>query len=185
MHAPLAELSIIPIESSDCVSKAIQQFRESKTREDQANYYRERRLAKICRRESRQLHERRLADRQLKSTSTFPSGTTLVREHSSISEGGSDKDEPCLPTPPDSQCVRSQLDCNELPCTPITKPKKKSAKQNRKYNEFGGGLGIDSPPQQRYDPNDNSQQWEMEDVEIGDVPSSVLRGVEGLWALGC
>jgi hypothetical protein len=51
------------------------------------------------------------------------------------------------------------------------------------YNEFNGHLGLSSPPQQAYDlPQD---EWYMDEVEVGDVPSSVLRGVEGLWALGC
>ena len=56
----------------------------------------------------------------------------------------------------------------------------------KKYNEYNGHLGLSSPPQQAYDPLDNAegQEYYMEDVEVGDVPSSVLRGVEGLWALG-
>jgi hypothetical protein len=52
------------------------------------------------------------------------------------------------------------------------------------YDEYSGHLGLSSPPQQAYDPEDNGR-WSMDDVEVGDVPSSVLRGVEGLWALGC
>jgi len=55
------------------------------------------------------------------------------------------------------------------------------------YDEFNGHLGLSSPPQQAYDPQETSVRadWYMDDVEVGDVPSSVLRGVEGLWALGC
>jgi len=55
------------------------------------------------------------------------------------------------------------------------------------YDEFNGHLGLSSPPQQAYDPQETSVrgEWYMDDVEVGDVPSSVLRGVEGLWALGC
>jgi hypothetical protein len=52
------------------------------------------------------------------------------------------------------------------------------------YDEYSGHLGLSSPPQQAYDPEDYGR-WSMDDVEVGDVPSSVLRGVEGLWALGC
>jgi len=51
------------------------------------------------------------------------------------------------------------------------------------YDEFTGQLGLSSPPQQAYDPRDNENDWYMDDVGVADVPSSVLRGVEGLWAL--
>jgi hypothetical protein len=58
-------------------------------------------------------------------------------------------------------------------------------KMMKKYNEYNGHLGLSSPPQQAYDPLENDAEgYYMEDVEVGDVPSSVLRGVEGLWALG-
>ena len=50
------------------------------------------------------------------------------------------------------------------------------------YNESNGHLGLSSPPQEAYDPKG---EWYMDEVEVDDVPSSVLRGVEGLWALGC
>lgn len=56
-------------------------------------------------------------------------------------------------------------------------------KVTKNYNGYNGLLGLSSPPQQAYDPLENEGYY-MEDVEVGDVPSSVLRGVEGLWALG-
>jgi hypothetical protein len=56
-------------------------------------------------------------------------------------------------------------------------------RMTQKYNENNGHLGFSSPPQQTYDPLEDEGYF-MEDVEVGDVPSSVLRGVEGLWALG-
>ena len=60
-------------------------------------------------------------------------------------------------------------------------------RKTKTYDEFNGHLGLSSPPQQAYDPQETSVrgEWYMGDVEVGDVPSSVLRGVEGLWALGC
>ena len=54
----------------------------------------------------------------------------------------------------------------------------------KKYNEYNGHLGLSSPPQQTYDPLEDAEGHYMEDMKVGDVPSSVLRGVEGLWALG-
>jgi len=55
-------------------------------------------------------------------------------------------------------------------------------KKPRTYNEFNGHLGLSSPPQEDYDMQDG--KWFMDEVEVADLPSSVRRGVEGLWALG-
>lgn len=100
-------------------------------------------------------------------------------------EISSDQEEPGLPSPPDSQL--SKQSSIEVPTTPAPKPKKRRVTKTKIYNEFNGHLGLSSPPQQAYDPQETSirGEWYMDDVEVGDVPSSVLRGVEGLWALGC
>lgn len=73
----------------------------------------------------------------------------------------------------------------ETPSTPAPKPRIRKIKKRKIYNEYNGHLGLSSPPQQDYDPLENQGEWYMDEVEVGDVPSSVLRGVEGLWALGC
>ena len=105
----------------------------------------------------------------------------MIRYPSTITEVPSDQEERGLPSPPDSQ--PSKTPSNEIPSTPAPKPKIRKIKKRKVYNEFNGHLGLSSPPQQAYDlPQD---EWYMDEVEVGDVPSSVLRGVEGLWALGC
>jgi hypothetical protein len=107
----------------------------------------------------------------------------MTRQPSTILEVPSDQEEPGLPSPPDSQFIKTPLD--ETPSTPAPKPKTRRIKRTKTYDEYSGHLGLSSPPQQAYDPQEDDGSWYMEDVEVGDVPSSVLRGVEGLWALGC
>ena len=162
------ELSALSIDPSDSVSKAIQRFRESKTIQDQAEYHRKHRLSTICRRDSRRT-------RRQKAKGVLP----LTRKPSTIIEIPSDQEEQGLLSPPDSQ---SRLNIMETPSTPAPKPKIRKLKRRRVYNEHNGHLGLSSPP---YDPSENSEEWYMDDMEVGDVPSSVLRGVEGLWALTC
>jgi hypothetical protein len=190
IHSSLTELAALPSDSSDPVSQAIQRFRESKRIEDQAEYFRTHRLATTCRRESRRM-------RHAKSTKTVPpitvtsqtsipinlaQRTRLIRQPSTIVEIPSDQEEPGLPSPPDSQLSKPSI---ELPSTPPPKSKNRRIAKTKQYNEYNGHLGFSSPPQQPYDRQENERQWYMDDVEVGDVPSSVLRGVEGLWALGC
>ena len=178
IHTPFSELATLPIDSSDSVSKAIQRFRESKRIQDQADYYRKHRLATICRRESR-----RTRHQNSKPTIIAPVAqrTRIIRQPSAITEVPSDQEEPGLPSPPDSE--PSKTPSNETPSTPAPKPKTRKIKKRKVYNEYNGHLGFSSPPQQAYDHPQG--EWYMDEVEVGDVPSSVLRGVEGLWALGC
>ena len=160
----------MPEDSSDSVSKAIQRFRESKRIQDQADYFRKHRLSTICRRESRRTRHQKLKPKP-----------RLITQPSTITEVPSDQEEPGLPSPPDSQPSRTPL--NDIPSTPAPKPKIRKIKKTKVYNEYNGHLGLSSPPQQAYDfPQGDCY---MDEVDIGDVPSSVLRGVEGLWALGC
>jgi hypothetical protein len=194
IHTPFSELAALPIDTSDSVSRAIQRFRESKEIQDQADYYRQRRLSTICRREARRtrLEKSTMSPPQPHMTTVpttapidIPRRSNLTRNPSTIAEIPSDQEEPCLPSPPDSQI--SKQSSIEGPTTPAPKPKKRRVRKTKTYNEFNGHLGLSSPPQQEYDPQETSVrgEWYMDDVEVGDVPSSVLRGVEGLWALGC
>jgi len=178
IHTPFSELAALPTDSSDSVSKAIQRFRESKRIQDQADYYRKHRLATICRRESR-----RTRHQKSKPTIIAPVAqrTRIIRQPSAITEVPSDQEEPGLPSPPDSE--PSKTPSHETPSTPAPKPKTRKFKKRKVYNEYNGHLGFSSPPQQAYDHPQG--EWYMDEVEVGDVPSSVLRGVEGLWALGC
>ena len=177
IHTPFSELAVLPKDSSDSVSKAIQRFRESKRIQDQAEYYRKHRLATICRRESR-----RTRHQKLKPTIIAPIAqrTRITRQPSTITEVPSDQ-EPGLPSPPDSE--PSKTPSKDTPSTPAPKPKTRKITKRKVYNEYNGHLGLSSPPQQAYDLAQD--EWCMDEVEVGDVPSSVLRGVEGLWALGC
>jgi len=195
VHTPFSELASSPVETSNSVSHAIQRFRKGKEIQDQAEYYRQRRLSTICRREARRTrHEKSTMSLQQPSTVTtvpttapidIPRPSNLNRKPCTIVEIPSDQEEPCLPSPPDSQLSKQSL--MEVPTTPAPKPKKRRARKTKTYDEFNGHLGLSSPPQQAYDPQETSirGEWYMDDVEVGDVPSSVLRGVEGLWALGC
>src|SRR5277367_989843 len=193
IHTPFAELAALPIETSDSVSHAIQRFRESKEIQDQAEYYRQRRLSTICRRESRRTRQAKSTMSPQQPPTTVPTVAPmpiprpliLIRKPSTIAEIPSDQEEPGLPSPPDSQPSKQSL--IEVPTTPAPKPKKRRVRKMKTYDEFNGHLGLSSPPQQAYDPQETSVRadWYMDDVEVGDVPSSVLRGVEGLWALGC
>lgn len=200
-HTPLAELSAMSVESNDAVSTAITRFQESKKSQELADYYRKHRLSTICRRESRKLKTQKSQSPQqtLVTTSTITTTTTtrtttsipvvksmqapsLTRVPSTILEVPSDQEEPQLPSPPDSQSSKPPPPI-DLPSTPAPKRKIRRLKKNKIYNEHNGHLGLSSPPQQEYDPTEDSQ-WNIDDVEVADVPSSVLRGVEGLWALG-
>lgn len=96
-------------------------------------------------------------------------------------EVSSESEERGLPSPPVSQ--KSNILSNEEgPSTPAPKKKIRRARKMKTYDEFTGHLGLSSPPQQVYDPRDGENEWSVDDV-VGDVPSSVMRGVEGLWAL--
>jgi hypothetical protein len=182
IHTPFSELSALPIDSQDPVSQAIQRFKESKILEDRADYYRQRRLATICRREARRTRHAKSTNPPPKSmSSTTSQRRGLIRCPSTIIELPSDKEEAGLPSPPDSQSSKPQI--KEPPSTPAPKLKIRRATKTKTYDESNGQLGLSSPPQQRYDPQENQEEWYMDEVEVGDVPSSVLRGVEGLWAL--
>ena len=180
-------------ESPDPVSQAIQRFRESKETQNQAEYYRQRRLSTICRREARRMrHAKSTMPPQQRTTTTtsiapinIPRAPFLRRKPSTIVEILSDQEELCLPSPPDSQVSKQSL--IEAPATPAPKPKRRRVTKTKTYDEFNGHLGLSSPPQQTYDPQETSVrgEWYMDDDAVWDVPSSVLRGVEGLWALGC
>jgi hypothetical protein len=190
IHTPFAEVAALPVATADSVSHAIQRFRESKEIQDQADYYRQRRLSTICRREARRTrHEKSTAmspqQPQPQPTIPIPRPSNLTRKPSTIAEIPSDQEDPGLPSPPDSQLSKQSL--IEVPTTPAPKLKKRRVRKRKTYDEFNGHLGLSSPPQQAYDPQETSVrgEWYMDDVEVGDVPSSVLRGVEGLWALGC
>lgn len=106
----------------------------------------------------------------------------LRRYPSTITEVPSDQEERGLLSPPDSQNSKTPVH-EDGPSTPAPKRKIRRAKRTKTYDEFTGHLGLSSPPQQAYDPQETENSWYMDDVEVGDVPSSVLRGVEGLWAL--
>jgi hypothetical protein len=180
IHTPLSDLAVLPADTGDkSVSLAIQRFRESKQIQDKAEYFRKHRLSTICRRESRRTRHEKKSKR--KQPPTFPSTmakrTRLIRQPSTITEVPSDQEERGLPSPPDSQPSKT-------PSTPAPKTKIRAAKRKATYDEYNGHLGLSSPPQQAYDPQENGRDWYMDDVEVGDVPSSVLRGVQGLWALG-
>jgi len=186
IHTPVSELAFLPASRPDTsVSQAIQRFRESKKLQDQAKYFRKHRLSTICRRDARRT---RRAQKQKQSTTTATQVTTTIKPHlvrhpSTIMEESGSEQEAGLPSPPDSQPAKTPLD--ELPSTPAPKRRTRKMKMMKKYNEYNGHLGLSSPPQQAYDPLENDAEgYYMEDVEVGDVPSSVLRGVEGLWALG-
>src|SRR5271156_2960663 len=201
-HTPLAELSTMSVDSNDAVSTAITRFQESKKTQERADYYRKHRLSNVCRRESRKLKtlnsqspQQTLVTRATITTTTTTTTTTtsipvaktmqapsLKRVPSTILEVPSDQEEPQLPSPPDSQSSKPPPPI-DLPSTPAGKRKIRRLRKNKIYNEHNGHLGLSSPPQQEYDPTDEGQ-WNMDDVEVTDVPSSVLRGVEGLWALG-
>jgi len=90
-----------------------------------------------------------------------------------------------LLSPPDSQ----KSSCTPVlphdgPTTPVRKVRIRRVKNSKKvYDEYTGHLGLSSPPPQEYDPHSKDDEWYMDEVEVRDVPSSVLRGVEGLWAL--
>ena len=107
--------------------------------------------------------------------------TRLSRQPSTITEVPSDQEERGLPSPPDSQ----RAPAIEPPSTPAPKAKRRKSIKKATYDEYSGSLGLSSPPTQEYDPRERRRDWYMDDAELGDVPSSVLRGVEGLWALGC
>jgi|SRR5579859_5336744 hypothetical protein len=178
IHTPFNELASQPSTCTDTsVSLAIQRFHKSKKIQDQAQFFRAHRLSTICRRESRRV--RRL---QISTNSSKPQvKPQLIRQPSTITEEISSDQEAGLPSPPDSQPAKTPLD--ELPSTPAPKRRIRRMKVTKNYNGYNGHLGLSSPPQQAYDPLENEGYY-MEDVEVGDVPSSVLRGVEGLWALG-
>jgi len=115
---------------------------------------------------------------------TLPQTNPLFRTASIVTTIHSDQEGGGLPSPPDSQQTNnSPLLPVEAPSTPAPKPKIRRLKRRRVYNEQNGHLGLSSPPQQAYDRLDITGEWMIEEVEVGDVPSSVLRGVEGLWAL--
>lgn len=193
IHTPLSELSSLPVQSpSDAVSHAIQQFRESTRMQNYAQHYRSRKLEIACRRDSRRARRSKTTistltdqpDLQLQApTPTLPQFYPLSRTVSIMTAIHSDQEDG-LPSPPDSQQAnKSPMLLLEAPSTPAPKPKIRKLKRRRVYNEQNGHLGLSSPPQQEYDRPDAPGQWMTEEVEVGDVPSSVLRGVEGLWAL--
>ena len=182
IHTPFSELAPLRTDSHDSVSQAIQRFHESKRLQERAEFYRSHRLDTTCRRES-------WRTRHAKSSSSLRSSTFATRHSSldtrvpyppsTIIEVPSDQEGLGLPSPPDSL---QSVTVDKVPCTPAPKRKIRKMKKAKRYNEFNGHLGLSSPPQEAYD-RQEEQEWVMEDVEVGDVPSSVLRGVEGLWAL--
>ena len=189
IHTPFPELATLPIDPSDTVSQAIQRFRESKRIQDQREYYSKRRLSVICRREARRTRRAKSTNPIITLTSTsaaipmnFTLKSGLARQPSTIPEVPSDQERTGMLSPPDSQ--PSKTPSSDIPCTPAPKRRIRRVKKARVYNEYNGDLGLSSPPQQAYDPQDVQQDWYMDEIEVGDVPSSVLRGVEGLWALG-
>jgi hypothetical protein len=196
IHTPLSELSSLPVQSpSDAVSHAIQQFRESTRMQHHTKLSRSSKLEIACRRDSRRT--RRIKTSAAPSTSIttdlgifskkylqlprLPQPVALSRTVSIMSTIHSEE-EAGLPSPPDSQQTnKSPLLPTEVPSTPAPKPKTRKLKRRRVYTETNGHLGLSSPPQQAYDRPDTTGDWEL---EVGDdVPSSVLRGVECLWAL--
>ena len=192
IHTPLSELSPLPIQSpSDTISQAIQQFRESTRRQNHTPHHRSSQLERACRRDLRRTRRNKLSthpattnQRDLVLHPTFPQTNPLSRTASIVSAIHSDQEGGGLPSPPDSQQTNnSPLFPIEVLNTPAPKPKIRKLKRRRIYNEQNGHLGLSSPPQQAYDRLDITGEWMMEEVEISDVPSSVLRGVEGLWAL--
>src|SRR5271155_663984 len=95
IHTPFAEVAALPVETSDSVSHAIQRFRESKEIQDQAEYYRQRRLSTICRREARTTRQAKstLSPQQLITTAVptvapipLPRPSNLTRNPSTIAE---------------------------------------------------------------------------------------------------
>ena len=181
IHTPISELSPLQIDTFDSVSQAIRRFRESEIRQERADYYRKHNLATICRREARRTRTTLTRKAPSKRLHTHPAAKRLIRHPPTIIEVPSDREEQGLPTPPDSQ---SKPESTEAPSTPLPKPKIRRVKPMKKYNEQDGHLGWSSPPRE-HGLKANREDWCMQDVEVGDVPSSVLRGVEGLWALGC
>lgn len=182
IHAPFSELALLPTDSQDSVSQAIQRFRESKRLQEKTEFYRNHRLDTTCRRESwRARHAKSTSSLRPSTFTTHHSSLDTRVPHlpSTIIEVPSDQEGPGLPSPPDSL---QSIAVNKVPRTPAPKRKIRKMKKTKRYNEFNGHLGLSSPPQEAYD-RQEEQEWVMEDVEVGDVPSSVLRGVEGLWAL--
>lgn len=192
IHTPLSELSSLPTQSpSDAVSQAIQQFRESTRMQHHTKLSRSSKLEIACRRDSRRTRRTKIsassttiaADLAKKylQLPRLPQPVALSRTVSMLSTIHSEEDAG-LPSPPDSQQTnKSPLLPTEVPSTPAPKRKTRKLRRRRVYDETNGHLGLSSPPQQAYDRPDVAGDWE---VEVGDdVPSSVLRGVECLWAL--
>jgi len=171
------------MDSSEPVSQAIRRFQESKTRQEQAEYYRKHRLSAICRRESRIARAKSSTNQKNERRSTHRVEKWLVNRPSTIVEVTSDPNKAGLATPPSSKGKPESAELLRTPLPKVRMPKMKKTK--RYYGGYNGNLGWSSPPQQEYDPQEEDGNWGVQDVEVGDVPSSVLRGVQGLWALGC
>src|SRR5271155_5360528 len=90
IHTPFAEVAALPVETSDSVSHAIQRFRESKEIQDQADYYRQRRLSTICRRDARRTRlERSTSSPQQSTITTIPTAPIDIPRRSNLTRNSS------------------------------------------------------------------------------------------------